>query len=68
MDCKIKQRVCIKFCVKLHKSATGTLEELEKAFGEHSSSQIVVFDWYSRLVERQLKMMKVQVDQAPEKR
>jgi hypothetical protein len=44
VDGKIKQRVCIKFCVKLGKSAAETLEMLHEAFGEHSSSQTAVSD------------------------
>jgi hypothetical protein len=48
MDGKIKQRVCIKFCMKLGKSATETLEMLHEAFGEHSLSRAVVFEWHSR--------------------
>jgi hypothetical protein len=48
MDGKIKQCVCIKFCVKLGKSNTETLEMLHEAFGEHSLSQTVVFEWHSR--------------------
>jgi hypothetical protein len=48
MDGKIEQHVCIKFCVKLSKSATKTLEMLREAFGEHSLSQTVVFEWHSR--------------------
>jgi hypothetical protein len=40
MDGKIEQRVSIKFCVKLSKSATETLE----AFGEHSLSRTAVFE------------------------
>jgi hypothetical protein len=47
MDGKIKQRVCIMFCVKLGKSTTKTLEILHEAFGEHSLSRTVVFEWYS---------------------
>jgi hypothetical protein len=35
MDGKIEQRVCIKFCVKLGKSTTETIEMLREAFGEH---------------------------------
>jgi hypothetical protein len=44
MDGKIKQHVCIKFCVKLSKSATETLEMLCQAFGEHLLSQTAVFE------------------------
>jgi hypothetical protein len=39
MDSKIEQRACTKFCVKLRKSATETLEMLRDAFGEHSLSR-----------------------------
>jgi hypothetical protein len=44
MNGKIKQCVCIKFCVKLGKSATKTPEMLHEAFGEHSLSQREVFE------------------------
>jgi hypothetical protein len=44
MDGKFEQRVCIKFCVKLSKSATETPEMLCEAFGEHSLSRTMVFD------------------------
>jgi transposase len=47
MDSKI-ERVCIKFYVELGKSATETLEMLREAFGEHSLSRAVVFEWHSR--------------------
>jgi hypothetical protein len=48
MDGKIEQRVCIKFCVEVGKSAAETLEMLLEAFGEHSLSRTVVFEWHSR--------------------
>jgi hypothetical protein len=48
MDGKIEQLVCIKFCVKLGKSATETLEILRETFGEHSLSRTVVFELHSR--------------------
>jgi hypothetical protein len=38
MEGKNKQRVCIKFCVKLAKSAIETTEILSEAFGKHFSS------------------------------
>jgi hypothetical protein len=44
MDGKIKQRVCIKFCVRLGKSTTETLEMLHEAFGEHFLSRTAVFE------------------------
>jgi hypothetical protein len=47
LDGKIEQRMCIKFCVKLGKSATETLEMLHEAFGEHSLSWTTVFEWHS---------------------
>jgi hypothetical protein len=59
MDCKVKQNVCIKFCMKLGKATTKTLEILCEAFG-------MAFT-FPRLVECQLKMANVQGDQAPAK-
>jgi hypothetical protein len=50
MDDKIEQRFCIRFCVKLGKSTTETLEMLCEAFGEHSLSQTAVFEWCSRFM------------------
>jgi hypothetical protein len=47
-DGKIEQLICIKFCVKLSKSATETLEMLHEAFGEHSLSQTAVLKQHSR--------------------
>jgi hypothetical protein len=48
MDGKIEQHVCIRFCVKHGKSTTETHEMLCEAFGEHSLSWTVVFEWHSR--------------------
>jgi hypothetical protein len=48
MDGKIEQHVCIKFCMKLGKSTTETLELLCEAFGEHSLSRTAVFEWHLR--------------------
>jgi hypothetical protein len=49
MDGKMEQRVCIKFCAKLCKSTTKTLEMLHVAFGEHSLNQKAVFECHSHL-------------------
>jgi hypothetical protein len=46
MDGKIEQ-VCIKFRVKLSKSATKTIAMLHEAFGEHSLSLRAVSEWHS---------------------
>jgi hypothetical protein len=44
---KIEQRVCIKFCVKIGKSATETLEMPRQDLGEHSLSWKAIFEWHS---------------------
>jgi hypothetical protein len=65
---KIEQYVCIKFCVKLGKSATETLEMLREAYGEHSLSQTAVFEWHSHFkADCQLKMTNSQGNQEPAK-
>jgi hypothetical protein len=48
MGGKIQKCVCIKFRVKLGKSATETLEMLRGAFGEHSLSRPAVLKWHLR--------------------
>jgi hypothetical protein len=48
MDVLKEQRVCIKFCQKLGKTATEMYEMLQQAFGETASSWSKIFEWYSR--------------------
>jgi hypothetical protein len=48
MEGKIELLVCFKFCVKLGKSGTETLEMLHEAFGVHSLIRRAVFEWHSR--------------------
>jgi len=43
-----EQRVCIKFCFKLNKTATETHRMLKEAFGEQALSQARTFQWFKR--------------------
>ena len=40
-----KQRICIKFCFKIGKTATETHELLQQAYGEDAMGRTQVFDW-----------------------
>ncbi|UYV71601.1 hypothetical protein LAZ67_8003825 [Cordylochernes scorpioides] len=48
MEQKLKQRICIEFCVKLQISATETFKMLNKAFPNDASKRTTVFEWHSR--------------------
>jgi ribosomal protein S25 len=50
MNVQFKQRVNIKFCVKLGKTATETLQLLRYAYGEEALSRARVFEWHKRFV------------------
>jgi len=43
-----EQRVCVKFCFLLGKSATETVLMLQEAFKEETLSRTQVYEWYSR--------------------
>jgi hypothetical protein len=47
MGGKIEKRICMKFCLKLSKSATETLEMLCEPLEENYLSWTVVFEWHS---------------------
>ena len=47
MDQGKEQRVCIKFCANLGKSATETLEMIQLGFGDQSLSRAQVFQWHA---------------------
>ena len=48
MDQRKEQRVCIKFCASLGKSATETLQIIQQGFGDQSLSRSQVFKWHAR--------------------
>ena len=43
-----EQRVCVKFCFLLGKSAAETVLMLQEAFKEEVLSRTQVYEWYSR--------------------
>ena len=48
MDQRKEQRVCIKFCANLGKSATETLEMIQQGFRDQSLSCAQVFQWHAQ--------------------
>ena len=47
-----EQRVCVKFCFKLGKTATETWKMLQQAFRDECMSRTQCFEWYSRFKTR----------------
>ena len=52
-----EQRICIKFCFKIGKTAKETYQLLQQAYGEDAMGHTQVFDWFHRFkrVEPPLK-------------
>jgi len=46
-----EQRICIKFCFKIGKTATETYQLLQQACGENAMGRKQVFDWFRRFKE-----------------
>jgi len=51
LNVNVEQRVNVKFCVKLGKSATETYDLLKKVYGGERLSHTQVFEWFKRLKE-----------------
>ncbi|CAI9618761.1 unnamed protein product [Staurois parvus] len=47
-----KQRINIKFCMKISKRLSETLALLQQAYVEHSMKKSSVFEWHRRFEER----------------
>jgi len=50
-DKRLEQRINIKFCVKLGKSASETLQLLKEAYGAAAMKKTSVFEWHKRFKE-----------------
>jgi hypothetical protein len=50
-DKNLEQRINIKFCVKIGKSASEKLALLTVAYGEYAVKKSSVFDWHRRFKE-----------------
>jgi len=46
-----EQRICIKFCFKIGKTAKETYQLLQQAYGEDAMGRTQVFDWFRRFKE-----------------
>jgi hypothetical protein len=52
-DKNLEQRINIKFCVKICKSASETSPLLTVAYGEYAMKKLSVFEWHWRFKEGQ---------------
>ena len=48
---KDEQRVCVKFCFKLGKTATETHQLLQQVYGDAALGRTQTFEWFGRLKE-----------------
>jgi len=47
MSDRTEQRICLRFCFRLGKTATKAHEMLQKAFKEETLSRTQVFEWFA---------------------
>jgi len=47
MSDRTEQRICLRFCFRLGKTATETHEMLQKAFKEEALSRTQVLEWFA---------------------
>lgn len=57
----VEQRIYIKFCFKLGKTATETNDMIKLTFGEDAMSRARVFEWFRRL-EKGKKRVRLSLD------
>ena len=55
-DKNLEQRINIKFCVKISKSASETLALLTVAYSEYAMKKSSVFEWHRRFKEEREDM------------
>jgi len=48
MSDRTEQRICLRFCFRLGKTATEAHEILRKVFKEEALSRTQVFEWFAR--------------------
>ena len=48
MSDRTEQRICLRFCFHLRKTATEAHEMLQKAFKEETLSHTQVFEWFAQ--------------------
>ena len=51
IDCVTEQRINIKLCAKLGKSASKTLLMLSQVYGDFCLKRTTVFEWHKRFKE-----------------
>jgi hypothetical protein len=51
LSVKVEQRIIVKFCVKLGKSATETYDLLKIVYGDERLSCTQIFEWFKRYTE-----------------